>query len=142
MELNDILQKEIKGSIDFFLDFTNLDKTSLGYGLTADSTQKPDLVSIAAVGSTLTAWVIAVEHGYLTHEKALEITRGTLHTLLENAPHHRGFFAHFIDMHTAQRSKKCEYSTTIADSLPILLICTQPSGPRNVSIRPTIQPCA
>ena len=111
MELNDILNNEIRGSIDFFLDFTNLDKSSPGYGLTADSTQKPGVASIAASGSTLTAWVIAVEHGYLTREKALEITRGTLRTLLESAPHHRGFFAHFLDMQTAQRSKKCEYST-------------------------------
>ena len=40
MELNDILQKEIKGSIDFFLDFTNLDKNSLGYGLTVELDQE------------------------------------------------------------------------------------------------------
>jgi hypothetical protein len=55
--------------------------------------------------------VIASERGFLPQERALEITRGTLETLLHRVSHHRGFFAHFLDMHTAQRLRKCEYST-------------------------------
>lgn len=111
MDLTPLLHDELQRSIDFFLDFTNLDPNSPGFGLTVDSTKKPQMASIAATGFALSGWVIAVEHGFLPPERALEITRGTLHTLLHNVSHHRGFFAHFLDMNTAKRWGKCEYST-------------------------------
>lgn len=111
MDLNNLLLRELQGSVDFFLDFTNLDPNSHGFGLTVDSTKDLQMASIAATGSTLSAWVIAAERGFLPIERALEITRGTLHTLLHHVPHHRGFFAHFLDMKTAERFGKCEYST-------------------------------
>lgn len=106
-----ILPTELKGSFDFFYRYTNLNPDSKGFGLTVDSTKKPAVSSIAAVGFALTAWVIAVERGYLPHPRALEITRGTLRTLLNHASHFRGFFAHFLDMESAQRLRQCEYST-------------------------------
>ena len=111
MDIQNILQNELKGSFDFFLNFTNLKPGSSGFGLTADCTKKPQVASIAASGFALSAWVIAAERGYLTRQRALEITQKTLHTLLHHASHHRGFFAHFLDMATGQRIKKCEYST-------------------------------
>ena len=111
MDSRSLLQRELQGSIDFFLDYTNLDPNSRGFGLTVDCTRKLDLASIAATGSALSAWVIASERGLLTPQRALEITRGTLNTLLHHVPHHRGFFAHFLHMNDAQRWGKCEYST-------------------------------
>lgn len=111
MDMNDILHRELKGSIDFFLDYTNLDPSSAGYGLTVDSTKDFNMCSIAAVGFTLSGWAIAAERGWLTRQHALSICRGTLRTLLRNVPHHRGFFAHFVDMKTAERWGKSEYST-------------------------------
>jgi hypothetical protein len=106
-----LLHHELQGSIKFFLDFTNLDPHSPGYGLTVDSTKDLQMASIAATGFALSAWVIASERGLLPSEQAMEITRGTLRTLLHRVSHHRGFFAHFLDMNTAQRRGKCEYST-------------------------------
>ena len=106
-----LLHAELQGSIEFFLQFTNLDPHSQGFGLTADSTKKPDFASIAATGFALSAWAIASERGLLPPERALEITRGTLHTLLHHTSHHHGFFAHFLDINDAQRWGKCEYST-------------------------------
>ncbi|PWH12644.1 MAG: hypothetical protein DDG60_12075 [Anaerolineae bacterium] len=106
-----LLRQELDGSIRFFLDHTNLNPHSPGFGLTVDSTKKPNLASIAASGFALTAWVIAAERGILTKEQAQDITRGTLETLLQRASHHRGFFAHFLHMDSAQRWGKCEYST-------------------------------
>jgi hypothetical protein len=106
-----LLQRELHGSVEFFVHFTNLDPNSQGYGLTADTTKKPQLASVAATGFALSAWVIACERGFLPPEQALKITRGTLRTLLCHASHHRGFFAHFLDMGDAQRWGKCEYST-------------------------------
>ena len=111
MDTLSILHRELQGSIEFFLNFTNLDPTSPGFGLTVDSTKKPAIASIASTGFALSAWVIASERGLLPQQRALEITRGTLHTLLNHVSQHRGFFAHFLDISTAQRLGKCEYST-------------------------------
>ena len=106
-----LLEREITGSLQFFLDYTNLETGSAGYGLTVDCTKKLEMASIAATGFTLSAWVIAAERGFLPRERAIEITRGTLETLLYRVPHHRGFFVHFTDMKTAERYRKSEYST-------------------------------
>lgn len=111
MDIQTILQRELEGSIAFFLDFTNRNPHSPGFGLTVDSTKQPQIASIAASGFALTAWVIASERGLLPHQEALALTRGTLQTLLERASHHRGFFAHYLHIETAQRLGKCEYST-------------------------------
>lgn len=111
MDLLPLLHHELQGSVDFFLDYTNLNSYSPGYGLTVDSTKDQAIASIAATGFALSAWVIATERGFLPQQRALEITRGTLHTLLRHVSHHRGFFAHFLHMDTAQRRGKCEYST-------------------------------
>jgi hypothetical protein len=111
MDTQRILQSELKGSVDFFLNYTNLNPESKGFGLTADSTKKHEVASIAAVGFALSAWVIAAERGYLPHQRALEICKGTLQTLLNHVSHHRGFFAHFLDMESGERIHKCEFST-------------------------------
>ena len=94
MDTVDLLLRELKGSFDFFRDYTNLTPGSPGFGLTVDSTKNRDVSSIASVGFALTAWVIGDRRGYLPHAEALEITRGTLETLLTHVDHHRGFFAH------------------------------------------------
>ena len=111
MDIQTLLENELKGSFNFFLDYTNLQTGGPGYGLAVDSTKKPGIASIAATGFALTAWVIAAERGYLGRLQALEIVRGTLHTLLDNASHAHGFFAHFLDRETGARFRKCEYST-------------------------------
>lgn len=111
MDTESLIERELQGSLEFFLRFTNLAPDSPGFGLTADSTQKPRVASIAATGFALTAWVIARERGFLSARRAREITRGTLRTLLHRASHHRGFFAHFLHMDSGERFRKCEYST-------------------------------
>lgn len=111
MNISDLLRQELEGSLRFFQDHTNLNPLSPGFGLTLDSTKDPRIASIAASGFALTAWVIAAERGMLPRSRAAEIVRGTLLTLLRHVSHHRGFFAHFLHMDTAQRWGKCEYST-------------------------------
>ncbi|MCX7608407.1 MAG: hypothetical protein N2049_04215, partial [Anaerolineales bacterium] len=106
-----LLESELHGSITFFLEYTNLDPQSPGFGLTVDSTKKPNVASIAATGFALTAWVIATERGWLSREQARQITRLTLDTLHKRVPHIHGFFAHFLDIYTANRFHKCEFST-------------------------------
>lgn len=111
MDIQNLLLRELKGSVDFFLNFTNLKPDSPGYGLTVDSTKDSVSASIASVGFALTAWVIAAERGYLSRQQAQAITHKTLHTLLHRVSHQRGFFAHFVNMETGARIGKCEYST-------------------------------
>ena len=95
----------------FFQDHTNLNPGSPGYGLTADSTAKPAVASIAATGFMLSSLVIGASQGYISRDAALLITRHTLETLLERVPHQFGFFAHYLDIARATRHRKCEYST-------------------------------
>jgi len=111
MNVDEILEQERRGSVQFLLDFSNLQPDSPGFGLTVDVSSQPERASIAATGFALTAWVIACEHGLLSSERALKIVRGTLQTLWERVPQVHGFFSHFVDMQTAQRWKQCEYST-------------------------------
>ncbi len=111
MKTDSLLLNELQASLQFFLDYTNLDKETPGFGLTADSTQKPTVASIASTGFALTAWVIAAERGLLDRQTARRFTRGTLHTLLHRAAHYRGFFAHFLHIESADRLRRCEYST-------------------------------
>ncbi|MBK8137234.1 MAG: hypothetical protein IPK52_15640 [Chloroflexi bacterium] len=111
MDQKSLLEREVQGSVEFFLDYTNLDSRSRGYGLTVDATKDLEIASIAATGFALSAWVIGSERGILPKQRALEITRGTLKTLLQNVSHHRGFFAHFLKMDSGERRGKCEYST-------------------------------
>ncbi|MEN4011232.1 MAG: glucoamylase family protein [Bellilinea sp.] len=111
MNLLSLLHRELQGSIEFFLSHTNTNPHSQGFGLTVDSTKKTNLASIASTGFALTAWMIASERNFLPRQRAADITRQTLHTLLHHASHHRGFFAHYLHMDTAQRWGKCEYST-------------------------------
>jgi hypothetical protein len=111
MNLQDILKRELKGSVEFFLDYTNLDTGSPGYGLTVDSTKKTQIASIASVGFALTAWVIAEARGFMSTQQAIEITRGTLRTLKSEVSHYHGFFAHYLDINSGERVKACEFST-------------------------------
>jgi len=111
MKLDEIIKDEIRRSVAFFLDFTNLKTGSRGFGLTADSTKTPERASIASVGYALTAWVIATERGILPKDTARRITAGTLNTLLFNTSHFKGFFAHFLVTETGERYGKTEFST-------------------------------
>ena len=111
MKTDTLLRDEMRGSIQFFLDYTNRHQESPGFGLTADSTRRPARASIAASGFALTAWVIAAERGMVEPAEARRIIRGTLDTLLHRAGHHRGFFAHFLHIGSAGRFGKSEYST-------------------------------
>jgi len=107
----ELLFRELRAAFDFFHDFTNLDPDSPGFGLTVDSTKQPQIASIAATGFALTAWVIAAERGYLSRQRAREITRQTLHTLYHHVGQQHGFFAHYLHMESGERVGKCEYST-------------------------------
>lgn len=105
-----IIEDIQRTGVTFFQDFTNF-KDEKGYGLTVDHTGDLNLSSIASTGYFLSSLVIGVARGYLPKLKAIEQARKTLHTLYHYVPHFHGFFFHFLNIHTAERHKKSEYST-------------------------------
>lgn len=109
MDKWNLLEGELKRSFRFFEDFSHW-KHGPGYGLTSDSTKRPNIASIAATGFALSAWVIGDRRRWIDREMALERVVGTL-TTLQNISHHRGFFPHFLHRESGVRYRHCEYST-------------------------------
>lgn len=77
----------------------------------ADGSESAGKASIAASGFSLSAWVIATERGWVDRATAVERVREKLRFLANEAPRHRGFFYHFMEMDTGERAWKCELSS-------------------------------
>lgn len=87
-------------------------------GLIADSSHAGAAASIAATGFALSCYPVAVERGWLTRARGLQITLATLR-FFHDSPQgkgeqetgYQGFYYHFLDMHTGRRAHGCELST-------------------------------
>ena len=102
-----------RGAFDYFLHETND-----ANGLVRDKTRLDWPASIAAVGLGLTAYPVGVERGFVTRTKAAERTLTTLRFFWQSrqgpepdATGYKGFYYHFLDMHTGARAWQCELST-------------------------------
>ena len=88
-------------------------------GLTPDRWPTKSFSSVAAIGFALTAYPIGVERGYVTRTAAADRALNTLRFLFRapqsdrptNVTGYRGFFYHFLDMHTGHRFEQVELST-------------------------------
>lgn len=87
-------------------------------GLVADKTAPRWPASIAATGLALTGYPVAVERGLMQREAAIARTLATLRFFRDSeqsenpdATGYRGFYYHFLDMHTGKRAWQCELST-------------------------------
>lgn len=100
-----IVTLEARKSFDFFWQEANTDPDSPGYGLIRDNTEPgmEAMASIASVGFGLSAIVIAVERGWISHTQGAERTLGTLKTFRDHVEQYHGFFYHFIDMDTGKK---------------------------------------
>jgi hypothetical protein len=87
--------------------------------LIPDRAPTPSFSSVAAVGFGLTAYTVGAERGWVTREEAARRVAATLR-FLADAPagdaangrtSYRGFFYHFLDMHTGARFEHVELST-------------------------------
>jgi hypothetical protein len=87
-------------------------------GLVLDKTAPSWPASIAATGLALASYPVAVERGFMAKDQAIERTLATLR-FFWNSPQgtgsdatgYRGFYYHFLDMHTGRRAWDCELST-------------------------------
>lgn len=105
-----ILKAEKISSIKYFLEQSNQDISSDGYGLTRDRYPgSPNIASIASTGYSLSALPLAVEEGLLTLDEAFDRASKTLDTLL-NMDNIEGFFYHFVDINTGKRVWNSELS--------------------------------
>lgn len=105
------MEYEMRGSFNFFWEQANTEAGSAGYGLVRDRYPGSEgIASMASVGFGLTAYLIGVEKGYVTHDEAADRVNGTLDTLLA-MERTEGFYYHFVDMHTGRRAWQSEVSS-------------------------------
>lgn len=111
VDINKILEKELKGSFKFFIKEVNTKKKSKGYGLIRDKNEfAPQIASIASVGYGLAALVIGVERDWISFKKAYDRANRTLDTFINNMESTNGFFYHFVNMKSAKREWNSEVS--------------------------------
>ena len=77
----------------------------------ADGSPSEGKASISASGFALTSWAIATHRGWVERSEALERVKLMLRFLANEAPRHKGFFYHFMEMDTGARAWKCELSS-------------------------------
>lgn len=89
-----------------------------GNGLIRDCNVPGRPASTAAVGLALTAYPIGVERGLWSRAEAARRTRATLEFFWRSpqsdaadATGYKGFYYHFLDMHTGRRAWRSELST-------------------------------
>lgn len=70
-----------------------------------------DVSSIAAIGFGLSALCIGDQRGWISHQDAHDRALKVLRFLQEKAPQEHGFFYHFLNMRTGQRTWNCEVSS-------------------------------
>lgn len=106
----EILFQESKLSFEFFWETSNHDENSPGYGLSRDRYEGNTVIaSIAAVGFHLASLPAGVENGWVTFEEAQNRALRTLQTLL-TLERTKGFYYHFVNIHTGKREWKSEVS--------------------------------
>ena len=92
-------------AFEYFLANTNLQN-----GLVADTTRDGAPSSIAVIGFALSAYPVGVERGWMERSDALQRTLSALRFFMASdqsgepsATGHRGFYFHFLDMHSGAR---------------------------------------
>lgn len=106
--------------------FDRLQRAALGYflqtlnpfnGLVADTSRPGSPVSIAVVGFALSVYPLAVDRGWLTRADALRFSLAALRFFQASdqsgspgATGYKGFYYHFLDIHTGVRVWRSELS--------------------------------
>ncbi len=102
----DRLQRD---TFSYFWDRANPDN-----GLVPDSSRDGAAASIAVTGMALACYVVAAEHRWISRRQAVKRILTTLRTFAGPKPRavsDRGFFHHFLDLETARRAWRSEFST-------------------------------
>ena len=107
-----MLDRLQRDAFDYFLKNTNPHN-----GLVADTTRAGSPSSIAVVGFALSAYPVAVEHGWIERAVAVQRSLAALRFFWASdqsgsadATGHRGFYFHFLDMRRGARMWQSEVS--------------------------------
>ena len=102
-----------RSAFEYFLHHVNPQN-----GLIADASRNNSPSSIAATGMALSAYPVAVERNFWSHEQALQRALTTLRFFVaapqssaRDSSGQRGFFYHFLDMQSGRRAGRCELSS-------------------------------
>jgi|GEM_PF-88765 len=113
VSVDTLLDRMQKNSFDYFTHEVNPEN-----GLIKDKTSPDSAASTAAVGMALTAYPIGVERGFMERADAAAITLRTLRFFADSeqsegpvATGFKGFYYHFLDLHSGQRAQGCELSS-------------------------------
>ena len=112
-EAIELLDEMQRSAFKYFLE-----KTNSQTGLVLDSTWKDSPASIAAVGFGLAVLPVSVERGWISRDDAMERSIVTLRFFANSyqgpesdATGYQGFYYHFLDPVSGQRSWSSELST-------------------------------
>lgn len=109
---DDLLDQLQRAAFNYFVHVFNP-----ANGLVADTTRADSPCSIAVVGFALSAYPIAVERGWMARAEALARSLTVLRFFRDSdqsgtpqATGYKGFYYHFLDMHSGQRMWRSELS--------------------------------
>ena len=109
---DDLLDRYQHAAFGYFLENVNS-----ANGLVADTSRDQSPVSIAVVGFALSCYPVGVDRGWMTRAAAVGLTLAALRFFWnsrqgndEDATGHQGFYYHFLDIRTGQRTWRCELS--------------------------------
>lgn len=113
-DVDDFLDYVQKGAFHFFWYEANPVN-----GLIRDRSDFTSASSIASIGFGLSGICIGTDHGWITRQEAAERVFTTLNTLIslpqndtpDQSSGYRGWFYHFLDMHTGLRARNSELSS-------------------------------
>lgn len=77
----------------------------------ADGSRRTQVASVAATGFALTSLPIAAERGWVSSDDAYQRVLTTLRFLEHHTEHVKGFYYHFVDIHTGKRVWQSEVSS-------------------------------
>lgn len=107
------LRRLQRNSFDYFMREINPDN-----GLVLDKTAAHWPASIAATGMGLTAYLVGAERGFISRDEAIKYSLTILRFFATSeqgesptASGYKGFYYHFLDMHSGQRAWQCELSS-------------------------------
>lgn len=107
-----LLDRLQRAAFGYFLEAVNP-----ANGLIADNSRPSSTVSIAVVGFALSSYVVAVERGWLARADGVERSLAALRFFRDSnqsgsseATGYKGFYYHFLDLHTGARAWRSELS--------------------------------
>jgi len=102
-----------RAAFTYFLNATHPDN-----GLVADNSRPGSPASIAVVGFALSSYPVAVTRGWIERDVAVQRTLAALRFFAhsdqsgsETSTGYRGFYFHFLDLDSGQRTWQCELSS-------------------------------